>query len=57
MIGIYGVTKTAIIGLTKALGTELGYSGIRVNAIAPAVIKTKFADSLVDTPEAKNNPL
>jgi NAD(P)-dependent dehydrogenase (short-subunit alcohol dehydrogenase family) len=39
------------------MGTELGYRGIRVNCIAPAIIKTKFAEFLVDLPEATNNPL
>ena len=34
-IGLYGVSKTALLGLTKALAEELGPSGIRVNCIAP----------------------
>ena len=34
-LAIYAVSKTAVIGLTKALAVELGPSGIRVNCVAP----------------------
>lgn len=47
--GVYGMTKAAVISMTRTLAMELGPEGIRVNAIAPGLIKTKFAQVLVET--------
>ncbi len=44
-IAFYGVSKAAVMHLTASLAVELG-PGIRVNAVAPAVVKTKFAEAL-----------
>ncbi|MGP4001255.1 SDR family oxidoreductase [Streptomyces sp. 8N706] len=49
-IGAYGVSKAAMINLTVQLAHELA-PGVRVNAIAPAVIKTKFAQALYENRE------
>jgi NAD(P)-dependent dehydrogenase (short-subunit alcohol dehydrogenase family) len=41
--GIYSATKAAVINLTQTLALELGIDNIQVNAIAPGLVKTKFA--------------
>ena len=46
-IAMYSVTKTALLGLTKALAKALEKKKIRVNAVAPGVIRTKFAGALI----------
>jgi NAD(P)-dependent dehydrogenase (short-subunit alcohol dehydrogenase family) len=44
--GIYSATKAAVISLTKTLAMELGSDNIQVNAVAPGLIQTKFAQVL-----------
>lgn len=44
--GIYSATKAALISLTRSLAMELGPDNIQVNAIAPGLVKTKFAQVL-----------
>lgn len=46
-IGWYGVSKAANAHLTRTLGVELG-PDVRVNAVAPAVVKTQFARALYE---------
>lgn len=46
--GAYAMTKAAVISMTKTLAVELAGANIRVNAIAPGFIKTKFASAIVD---------
>lgn len=50
-LGAYGATKAAVVSLTKTMAREMGGQGIRVNAIAPGLIRTDFARILVETPE------
>lgn len=46
MVAAYGMSKAAMIRLTEELAWELGPS-IRVNAVAPAVVKTRFSTALL----------
>ncbi len=53
-IGIYGVSKTALLGLTRLLANEFGTQyKIRVNCVAPGVIRTNFSGPLWQSEEAK----
>ena len=54
MQGVYAMTKAAVISMTKTLAMELGTAGIRVNAIAPGLVDTKFASALTQNEEILN---
>jgi len=46
MLGIYSVSKAALLSLTKVMAKEWGPSGVRVNAICPGLVRTKFSRAL-----------
>lgn len=50
-MGLYGISKAALIMLTQQLAMELGPANIQVNAIAPGVVKTRFSRLLWTTPQ------
>jgi NAD(P)-dependent dehydrogenase (short-subunit alcohol dehydrogenase family) len=50
-IGFYGASKAMLNSITELLAVELG-PDIRVNGVAPAVVKTKFAAALYEGREA-----
>lgn len=45
----YSASKAAVIGLTKVQGKEYAESGITVNALAPAVIRTAMVEALPES--------
>ncbi len=52
-LGVYGISKLALLGLVRNLALEFGPDGIRANAICPGVVRTEFARALWDNPEAE----
>ncbi|EDW30163.1 GL22470 [Drosophila persimilis] len=57
LLGAYSVSKTALIGLTKAAAKDLAPEGIRVNCLAPGIIKTKFSKALYEDESANDAAL
>jgi len=51
MMGVYSVSKAAVIMLTKVLAAELAPYNIQVNAIAPGFVKTRFSAALWQNPQ------
>ena len=54
VLGAYGISKAADMQMARNLGNELGVDNIRVNFIAPGLVKTDFARALYETPEVAN---
>lgn len=57
LLGAYGVSKAAVIHLTRTFAKEMASSGIRVNCIAPGLVETAFASALINTPEIHQEAL
>jgi NAD(P)-dependent dehydrogenase (short-subunit alcohol dehydrogenase family) len=62
VIGVYAISKAADMQMARNLAQELSPSNIRINCIAPGLVKTDFARALWETPEAERrssfgNPL
>ena len=51
IIGAYNISKAADFQLARNLAHEFGPDNVRVNCIAPGLIKTDFAKALWDNPE------
>lgn len=52
-IAAYAVSKTALLGVVKALADEMGPAGTRVNGIAPGIVPTKFSEALVSSDDLR----
>ncbi|HKY95183.1 MAG TPA: SDR family oxidoreductase [Kiloniellales bacterium] len=50
-LGAYGISKAAVAALARQLAAEWGPQGVRVNALAPGLIKTEFSRTLWEDPE------
>lgn len=57
VIGAYNISKAADFQLARNLAAEFGADNIRVNCIAPGLIKTDFAKALWDNPETLKRAL
>jgi NAD(P)-dependent dehydrogenase (short-subunit alcohol dehydrogenase family) len=51
VIGAYNISKAADLQLVRNLAAEFGPSGVRVNAIAPGLVRTDFARALWENPD------
>ena len=57
MLGAYGISKAADMQLARSLAVEWGPSNVRVNAIAPGLVKTDFARALWENKELLSQTL
>jgi NAD(P)-dependent dehydrogenase (short-subunit alcohol dehydrogenase family) len=53
-LAIYGATKAGIIQMVRGLASEVGPSGVRVNAIVPSIVETALVAPLKARPEIWN---
>jgi len=51
MLGMYAVSKAAVMQLARNLAVEWGPRGVRVNCIAPGIVRTDFARTLWEDPK------
>ena len=56
-LGLYGITKAALIQLARNLAIEWGPAGVRANAVAPGLIATSWAAGVMSNAEASTRRL
>jgi NAD(P)-dependent dehydrogenase (short-subunit alcohol dehydrogenase family) len=47
---VYAMTKAGLVSITRSFAREYGVQGIRVNAILPGVVETRFASAMIEDP-------
>ncbi|GBN26320.1 Dehydrogenase/reductase SDR family member 4 [Araneus ventricosus] len=52
LLGAYSVSKTALLGLTKAVAAQCSSMNIRVNCLCPGIIDTKFSSAITSSDES-----
>lgn len=55
VLGAYGITKAADMALVRNLAVEWGKKNIRINCIAPGLVKTDFARALWENPKMRGH--
>jgi len=53
-LGVYNISKAAVVMLTKVLAKELGEYNIQVNTLSPGLIKTDFSKALWENEDTYN---
>ena len=48
LLSTYSVSKTSLLGLTKAVAAQCADRNIRVNAVCPGIVRTKFASAITE---------
>jgi dehydrogenase/reductase SDR family member 4 len=59
-LGVYGISKAGVVMLTEVCAKEWARDGIRVNCIAPGIVKTELAGSIIEYLQSRNmkpNPM
>ena len=59
-LGVYGISKAGVVMLTEVCAKEWARDGIRVNCIAPGIIKTQLAGGIIEYLQSRNmkpNPM
>lgn len=51
-LGPYSISKAGLLGLMRSLACEVGPEGVRVNALAPGLVETRFSAALFENKEA-----
>jgi len=46
LLGAYSVSKTALLGLCKVMAKSCAPKNVRVNAVAPGIVKTKLSEAV-----------